>query len=213
MKFVLIPPGEFFMGTPKAVMDEHLKEVKDVAQWRECVLSEAPIHRVILTRPYYVGVYGVTRKEYALVMHGAPSCFSSSGAGAELVSDVDTQQLPVESMTWSEANDFCRKLAVIERSAAPSDLRGAMAKLRSASSYRLPTEAEWEFACTAGTRTKFWTGDAPEDLQNAAWQDGSCRVLGHVVRAMCCRYTAPESATERVCEQGLSDFESDGRRS
>ena len=173
MKFVLIPPGEFFMGTPKAVRDEHLEEVKDVAQWRECLLSEAPLHRVILTRPYYVGVYEVTQKEYALVMRGAPSHFSSSGAGAKLVSDFDTQQLPVESITWSEANDFCQKLGVIERSAAPADPRGALANLRTISSYLLPTEAEWEFACTAGTGTKFWSGDTPEDLQNVAWFRGN----------------------------------------
>lgn len=169
MKFVLIPPGEFVMGTSQPVLDEHLAEVGTVTQWQECVQSEAPQHRVVLNHPYYVGVCEVTQKEYARVTRGAPSYFSSSGAGGTLVQGIDTQVLPVESVTWSDAADFCIQLGMLERSAAPSDSRGALADLRAVSSYRLPTEAEWEFACAAGTSTKFWSGDTPQDLETIGW--------------------------------------------
>lgn len=169
MKFVLIPPGEFLMGTSQPILDEHLEEVRDVTQWRECVQSEAPQHRVVLNHPYYIGVCEVTQKEYARVSRGAPSYFSGSGAGGNLVEGIDTQQLPVESVTWSDAVDFCIQLGMLERSAAPSDPRGALADLRNVSSYRLPTEAEWEFACAAGTVTRFWSGNTPQDLETVGW--------------------------------------------
>jgi formylglycine-generating enzyme required for sulfatase activity len=82
---------------------------------------------VTLTRPFYIGVTEVTQKQYRELMGSLPDVQSESG-----------DDLPVEHVLWSEAVEYCRKL---------SDKEGR--------NYRLPTEAEWEFACRAGTTGAF----------------------------------------------------------
>jgi formylglycine-generating enzyme required for sulfatase activity len=92
--------------------------------------DEQPVREVTITRPFFVGVCEVTQDQYKKVMGTGPS----SQEGGEL---------PVDSVTWEEAQAFCKKLSQIEKA-----------------EYRLPTEAEWEYACRAGTNTAFHWGDS-----------------------------------------------------
>ena len=132
LEFVLIPAGEFMMGSPKS----------------EGISDERPQHRVRISKPFYMGIYEVTQAEYQKVMRKNPSWFSSTGRGKERVSGVDTSRFPVERVSWNDAVEFCRKLSVLP------------AEKAAGRSYRLPTEAEWEYACRAGTTTPFHFGDS-----------------------------------------------------
>jgi len=168
MKFRLIPPGEFLMGAPPA-------EVREVAQgadhglWHRAGPIESPQHTVILTQPFYLGRYEVTQREFASVMAANPAHYSRSGPGRDAVADLDFDRLPVEMVDWNDAIEFCAKLSNQEgRNPFYARLGGATSTV-DAAGYRLPTEAEWEFACRAGTRTRFWSGDHDEDLQRVGW--------------------------------------------
>ncbi|HQU45660.1 MAG TPA: SUMF1/EgtB/PvdO family nonheme iron enzyme, partial [Pirellulales bacterium] len=131
MKLRLIPAGRFWMGSPESEVERGGGERR---------------HQVRITRPFYLGVYEVTQAEYKRVMGDNPSDFSSGGKAAVLVSGLDTRRFPVENVSWDDATDFCEKL---------SDRAGERAAGRR---YRLPTEAEWEYACRAGTTTPFHFG-------------------------------------------------------
>ena len=143
MKLVLIPPGEFEMGSPKELIEEELKR-PDSDQWgREHLPGEGPQHRVRITRPFYLGTCLVTQQEYERVMGTNPSEFSATGKGKDYVAGQDTKRFPVECVSWDDAVEFCRKLSEMpeERSAG----RG----------YRLPSEAQWEYACRAGSTGRY----------------------------------------------------------
>ena len=131
MKLALIPPGEFSMGSPSTESGRTELEQQ---------------HRVRLTRPMYVGVYEVTQGEYEKVMGQNPSYFSPNGPGKDKASGQDTSRFPVESVTWDQARDFCTRLSALPEEKAASRV------------YRLPTEAEWEYACRAGTTGPFSFG-------------------------------------------------------
>jgi formylglycine-generating enzyme required for sulfatase activity len=103
--------------------------------------DETP-HRVRITQPFFLGVYEVTQREWEELMGSQPSHFSRGGDGKAQVSGMDTSLFPVERVSWEEATEFCRKLS--QREGKP---------------YRLPTEAEWEYACRAGTTTAFHFGN------------------------------------------------------
>ena len=127
MKFVLVPAGEFTMGLP----DQNHKKVPP---------AEYPPHRVHVTRPFLVGAYEVTQAEYRKVTGLSPSWRTATGGGASEVTGQDAARYPVEQVSWNDAAEFIRLL-----STAPAE--------RSAGrSYRLPTEAEWEYACRAGRK-------------------------------------------------------------
>jgi formylglycine-generating enzyme required for sulfatase activity len=117
MRFRLIPPGEFYMGASRgtAIFSD----------------SECPRHKVEITRPFYFGVTPLTQGDYQILMGVNPSHFRGN------------QLLPVEKISWDDAQDF---LAVLRKKAGDGR-------------YRLPTEAEWEYACRAGTTTSFWFGN------------------------------------------------------
>ncbi len=131
MKLRLIPAGEFLMGSPES---------------EEGRLSdEGPQHWVRITKPFYLGMHEVTQEQYEWVMNRNPSHFSVTGC-PDQISDWDTRRLPVEEVDWNEAVEFCQKLSTL-----PSEHSAGR-------SYRLPTEAEWEYACRAGTATPFHFG-------------------------------------------------------
>ncbi len=125
MKLKLIKAGEFMMGSSLSP-EEIAKRYGEKALWYDW---EKPVHKVKITRPFYIGVYEVTRAQYEKIMGKNPS--KSKGPNR-----------PVDSITWDDAVLFCKKL---------SEKEGV--------EYRLPTEAEWEYACRAGTRTKYYWGD------------------------------------------------------
>ncbi|MFO0878888.1 MAG: SUMF1/EgtB/PvdO family nonheme iron enzyme [Gemmataceae bacterium] len=122
MELALVPAGKFWLGSPE---DEDGR-----------YSDESPRRLIELTRPFYLGVYPVMQQEYERVMGVNPSAFSPHGRMAELVGAADTRRHPVEEITWDEALYFCRRLA---------HLPGETARV-----YRLPTEAEWEYACRGG---------------------------------------------------------------
>lgn len=103
--------------------------------------DERPAHVVRITKPFYIGIYEVTQEQYESVMGKNPSRYEGKGA-------------PVEHVSWLDARRFCRKL---------SDKTGM--------TFRLPTEAEWEYACRAGSSTTYFHGDDPDhkDLAKYAW--------------------------------------------
>jgi len=131
MKLMLIPAGEFWMGSP----DNEFKRQADEAR-----------HRVRLTKSFYMGAHEVTQSQYTQLMHKNPSAFAAGGIYSEKVQNLDTRSFPVDSVSWTEAVEFCQRL---------SDLP---AERNAGRVYRLPTEAEWEYACRAGTDTPFSTG-------------------------------------------------------
>jgi formylglycine-generating enzyme required for sulfatase activity len=103
-------------------------------------------HEVEITKAFFMGKYTVTQSEYVRVMDKNPSHFKE-------VARVDTSRFPVESVSWNDAVAFCAEL---------SKLPGEKAAGRK---YRLPTDAEWEYACRAGTTTPFHYGAALSSQQ------------------------------------------------
>jgi formylglycine-generating enzyme required for sulfatase activity len=103
---------------------------------RRC--NESPQHEVAVTRPFYLGLYPVTQEQYEKVTGVNPARFNRDGGGGP--------DYPVEQVSWLDAVAFCKKL-----SALPEEKEAGRV-------YRLPTEAEWEYACRAGTTTAFGHG-------------------------------------------------------
>ncbi len=137
MRLRLIPPGEFSQGSPES----------EPERWE----AEGPLRRVRITRPFYLGVSEVTQRQFQHVMGYNPSFFSEDAGGQ--AEESDDGDLPVERVTWDEAVAFCRRLSEFpeERAAGWH--------------YRLPTEAEWEYACRAGTTTPFHFGSQLNGIQ------------------------------------------------
>ncbi len=99
-------------------------------------------HEVAITTAFYLGTLEVTQGQYDKIMGVNPSHFSAKGGGKQQVKDRDTTAYPVERVSWADAVEFCKKLSAKEEK-----------------TYRLPTEAEWEYACRSGTNTVFHTGN------------------------------------------------------
>ena len=107
------------------------KEVARLAKSRtDLYTDEHPPHRVTITKGFHMGAHEVTQEQYETVMGRNPSHFRKGG------------DYPVEGVSWEKATEFCRKLSA-----------------REGQTYRLPTEAEWEYACRAGTTTPFAFGN------------------------------------------------------
>jgi formylglycine-generating enzyme required for sulfatase activity/serine/threonine protein kinase len=123
MKLALVPKGEFTMGSPKDQTDRGEDEVE---------------HDVEISEPFYMGIHEVTQVQFDKVMGKNPSAFSRLGEGKKDVAGEDTSDFPVESVTWQEAAEFCKKLSEL-----PAEKKAGRV-------YRLPTEAEWEYACRGG---------------------------------------------------------------
>ena len=132
MKLVLIPAGTFQMGTPIWAGGE----------------TEHPQHEVRITRAFYLGVTEVTQAQYKEVMGNTPSFFSATGDGKDKVAGQSTGQHPVENASWLDAVKFCNKLSEMEGRKTFYEINGKTVRVPDwkAPGYRLPTEAEWEYA-------------------------------------------------------------------
>ena len=172
MKFVLIPAGTFTMGSTPAEIEEALRVERNNEGWGERITSESPQHQVILTRPIYLGMHEVRQKDYESIMGENPSCFARTGTDARLlerVAGLDTTSYPVDNVSWNKAAEFCARLSQKEALRPFYSREGEPVTQLEGTGYRLPTEAEWEYACRAGTTTKFWSGNREEDLAQVGW--------------------------------------------
>jgi formylglycine-generating enzyme required for sulfatase activity len=173
MKLVLIPAGEFQMGA-----DEDVSETLTAFPYapRNWLVGETPRHLVRITKPFYMCAHETTLHDFLAFYHAAKYKLEAERDGKaswgynsefRFVESrsfrpwapgwEQTQDHPVNYVTWNDANAFCKWLSEKE-----------------GKKYRLPTEAEWEYACRAGSTTRFHSGDDPEDLVrygNVADQD------------------------------------------
>ena len=135
MEFVYIPPGDFIMGSSE---DEIKKALIEVSKYqndtaRDRFANETPLRKISIKDGFWMGKYEVTQAQWQALMDGNPSNFKECGANC-----------PVEQVSWDNAQVFVEKL-----NAEDDGLE-----------YRLPTEAEWEYAARAGTTTAFAFGDS-----------------------------------------------------
>ena len=159
MELVLTPPRGVMTGLPKSNDDADSSAQREpqgkmsLVQSGEFLMGapesdedrtndERPQHRVRITKPFYLGVTEVTQEQYEQVMGKNPS------------ENKGDPQRPVEMVSWEDAAEFCRRLSKKE-----------------AKQYRLPSEAEWECACRAGSTTKWYFGDDESQLGAYAWYD------------------------------------------
>jgi formylglycine-generating enzyme required for sulfatase activity len=113
--------------------------------------NEKPPHQVKVSS-FAIGKYPITQAQYQAVMGTNPSHFKNN------------PQNPVEQVSWNDAQAFCQKLSQI-----------------TGKTYRLPTEAEWEYACRAGTTTRYYFGDNDNQLGDYAWYEGNSNRTTHPV--------------------------------
>jgi len=174
MKLTLVPAGEFMMGSRESAKETaaffaknyHTGELKGARA--DEFLGEEPRHRVRITKPFYLGTYHVTRGQFRRFVEDSryktddekgqePGTlgwnpekktfdfsreYSWRNTGFQ-----QTDEHPVVNVSWNDAMAFCEWLSRKE-----------------GKTYRLPTEAEWEYACRAGTTTRYYSGDDPETL-------------------------------------------------
>jgi formylglycine-generating enzyme required for sulfatase activity len=154
MSLRLIPAGEFLMGSPN---------------WdKNAAANERPAHLVRITRAFYVGVYKVTRQQFRQFVTS-----TNYKTAAETQSDVSTlfgkktwidpgfyqdDTHPVVCVTWEDAGKFCAWMTSKEHV-----------------TYRLPTEAEWEYACRGGAESRFFYGNDETKLGDNAWYFGNAK--------------------------------------
>ena len=111
--------------------------------------NEFPKHQVALSKGFWISRFETTQSQYESIMGDNPSALKAKGSGAH----------PVDTITWKKAVEFCEKLSE-----------------REGKKYTLPSEAQWEYACRAGTATAYFFGNDANDLNKYAWYDTENRI-------------------------------------
>ncbi len=172
MRFVLVPAGDFLMGaTPEesAWAVQAGKQQGEPMWYFERIPCEMPRHPVRISRPFLLAIYEVTQGEFEQIMGTNPSTFCKSGKRADRLAGQDTNRLPVDSVSWDDAAEFCRRLSALPKEQAARR------------TYRLPTEAEWEYACRAGSTSRWCCGDDEARLEQHAWFRQNSNAMPHPV--------------------------------
>ena len=138
LEMVLIPPGEFMMGSPDSD--------------RAASPREKPQHRVRITKPFYMGKYPVTQEQWQAMMGENPAHFKGP-------------KNPVETVSWDECLQFLRRL---------NEKVGG-------GKFQFPTEAQWEYACRAGSTTHYCFGDDDARFGEYGWYSGNSGGKSHPV--------------------------------
>ena len=138
MKLKLIPAGEFMMGSPESEKGRSS--------------NEGPVHRVKITKPYYLGTYEVTQSQFEKVMGTSPWKVMGTSPWEGKSYAKEGADYAASYVSWDDAVEFCKKLSAKE-----------------GRTYRLPAEAEWEYACRAGSKTAYSFGADSSNLGTYAW--------------------------------------------
>ena len=167
MKLRRLPSGKFYMGSHDS--DEYLRN------------NEHPQHRVSISHSMFIGVYPVTQKQFQDLMGHNPSMV------------VTHENCPVDSVTWYSALEFCNKMSEAESLPPYYELKAVRRRVNSnliesakvtvlgGDGYRLPTEAEWEYACRAGSVSPWCFGDLVLDVGHYAWYYDNALMETHPV--------------------------------
>jgi formylglycine-generating enzyme required for sulfatase activity len=121
-------------------------------------------HEVTISKDYYLGVIEVTQGQYEKVMGTNPSHFQK-----QFIRKSDSSMYPVEQVSWEDAVDFCKKLSEL-----PEEKKAGRV-------YCLPTEAEWVYACRAGSKSAYSFGETSKSLGDYAWFDRNSKGQTHPV--------------------------------
>lgn len=138
MEFILVPAGTFSMGAGKSC--------------ENALAAELPVHRVTISKAFYLGTFEVTQAQWVAVMGSNPSSFKG-------------ESNPVEQVSWDDIQLFIQRLNQKEGHQR----------------YRLPTEAEWEYAARAGTGSSYSFGDDASLLERHAWYEDNADQTTHPV--------------------------------
>ncbi|MFA6563486.1 MAG: formylglycine-generating enzyme family protein [Verrucomicrobiia bacterium] len=139
IQYAMIPAGRFVMGSNKGNADE------------------VPVHEEAITAPFYLGIYEVTQEQWQNIIGDKLPNRSAH-------KDPTNLRLPVEYLSLSKAQEFCKQLT------------GKEGRL-----CRLPTEVEWEYACRAGTISAYYLGESSDDLEKVGWYAGNAASQTHEV--------------------------------
>jgi formylglycine-generating enzyme required for sulfatase activity len=121
-------------------------------------------HEVTISKEYYLGAFEVTQGQYEKVMGKNPSHFQKP-----VLRKNDSSMHPVEKVSWDDAFGFCKRLSEL-----PEEKKAGRV-------YRLPTEAEWEYACRAGSKTAYSFGNDSKSLGDYAWFNANSNAQTHPV--------------------------------
>ena len=159
----LVPPGTFMMGSPTNELGRSDNE---------------DLHKVTITKPFYIGVFEVTQRQWELVMGNRPSYFTASNDAYQLL---PVEQIDCYALRITDTPSVAKQNVV-----SPNTFLGRLRTKTNMFGFDLPSEAQWEFACRAGTQTALNSG---ENLMGTT----GCSNLGRL-----CRYSANGSTTQKV---------------